>query len=88
MLAISLLASLHVSSNQGASVLPHLLGFLGAVILISLTTPAATAYSSINFSTSAALSSLFISLFPTKVLNFSKNAFFPVNSDHDYADLV
>jgi hypothetical protein len=51
--------------NQGASVLPHLLGFRGVVIVIFFTTPAATASSKINFSTWFALSSLLIYIFST-----------------------
>jgi hypothetical protein len=66
--------------NQGASVFPHLLGFLGWVIYIFLTTPASTAYSNISFSTASALASLLISLLRTAAANFSKNSGFSVKS--------
>mgnify|MGYP003498408404 FL=1 len=55
---ISRFAFLHSSLNHGASVLPHLLGFLGLEICISLTAPAITASCNRNSSTAAALSSL------------------------------
>ena len=57
-LAIALLASLHFSLNHGARVFPHLLGFLGEVMVISFTTPAATASFNRKFSTAVALSVL------------------------------
>jgi hypothetical protein len=37
-------ASLHSSLNHGVSVFPHLLGFLGIVVLMAFTTYAVTAY--------------------------------------------
>jgi hypothetical protein len=55
---IALLALLHSSVNHGAKVFPHLLGFLGVVVLISLTTPAFTASYNKKRSTISALSSL------------------------------
>jgi hypothetical protein len=85
-LAISLLASLQVSLNHGARVFPHLLGFLGAVILISFTTPAVTASYSRKVSTAAARASLSMVVFSTNDLNFSVKSFFPVYSVHVYAD--
>jgi hypothetical protein len=57
-LAIALLASLHFSLNHGARVFPHLLGFLGEVMVITFTTPAATASFNRKFSTAVALSVL------------------------------
>ena len=86
--AISFFASLHLSLNQGASVLPHLLGFLGVVICIYLTTPAITACSNRKVSTAAALSSLVRVVSPTNALNASKNSFVFVNYVHDYADFA
>ena len=85
-LANSLLASLQVSLNHGARVLPHLLGFFGAVILISFTTPAVTASYSINASTAAARASFSMVVFSTNDLNFARKSFFLVYSAHDYAD--
>ena len=87
-MAISLLASLHVSLYHGARVYPHLLGFLGTVILISFTTPALTASCSKNDSTAAALSSLLMVVFSTSVLNFSINSGLHVKSVQVYADLA
>ena len=58
-LAKAYFACLHSSVNQGANVFPHLLGFLGCILLISLTTPAANAYFKMYASISVALSSLF-----------------------------
>jgi hypothetical protein len=58
-LAKAYFAVLHSSVNQGANVFPHLLGFLGCIFFISLTTPAANAYCSIYSSIAVALSSLF-----------------------------
>ena len=67
-------ASLHVSSNHGASVFPHLLGFVGRVCFTYFTTPAVSASCIIKFSTSCALSS-FDLLEPYIILyNFSINA--------------
>jgi hypothetical protein len=40
--------------------LPHLLGFLGSVMVICLTTPAVIAYFNINYSTAAARASLLV----------------------------
>jgi hypothetical protein len=77
-----------VSLNHGAKVLPHLLGFLGVVIFMRLTTPASTAYSSRNRSTYAALSVLSIEVSSTNYLNVSKNYVFFVKSVHDYADFA
>jgi uncharacterized membrane protein YesL len=57
-LAKAYFAALHSSVNQGANVFPHLLGFLGSVFLISLTTPAANAYYKIYSSIALALASL------------------------------
>ena len=85
-LANSLLASLQVSLNHGARVLPHLLGFFGAVIFISFTTPAVTASYSINASTAAARASFSMVVFSTNDLNFARKSFFLVYSAHDYAD--
>jgi hypothetical protein len=53
--ASSFFASLHLSSNHGASVFPHLFGFVGCDNFISLTTPISSAYLSIYSSTAAAL---------------------------------
>ena len=55
---ISLFAVLHSSVNHGANVFPHLLGFLGMVVFISLTTPAMTASCNKKRSIAAARSSL------------------------------
>ena len=55
---ISLFAVLQSSVNHGANVFPHLLGFLGMVVFISLTTPALTASYNKKRSTAAARSSL------------------------------
>jgi hypothetical protein len=85
-LANSLLASLQVSLNQGARVLPHLLGFFGAVILISFTTPAVTASYSMNVSTAAARASFSMVVFSTNDLNFAVKSCFLVYSAHVYAD--
>ena len=85
-LANSLLASLQVSLNHGARVLPHLLGFFGDVILISFTTPAVTASYSIKVSTAAARASLSMVVFSTNDLNFAVKSFLPVYSVHVYAD--
>jgi hypothetical protein len=67
-------ASLHLSSNHGASVFPHLLGFVGRAIFSYFTTPAVNASCIIKSSTSCALSSLDLLesyiIFP----NFSRNA--------------
>jgi hypothetical protein len=87
-LAIALLASLHFSVNHGASVLPHLLGFFGLVILISLTTPALTASSSIKFSTAEALSVLFRALSATRAVNLVLKSSESVYSVHFYADVA
>jgi len=57
-LCIYFFASLHISSNQGARVLPSLFGLLGSVTLICFTTPISSAYYSMYSSTSCALSSL------------------------------
>lgn len=56
------LACLHSSVYHGASVLPHLLGFFGTVILICFTTYALIAYYNKYASTFAARSSLEIAL--------------------------
>jgi hypothetical protein len=80
------LASLQVSLNHGARVFPHLLGFFGAVIFISFTTPAVTASYSINDSTAAARASFSMVVFSTNDLNFSRKSFFLVYSAHVYAD--
>ena len=85
-LASSLLASLQVSLNHGARVFPHLLGFFGAVIFISFTTPALTASYSINVSTAAARLSFPMVVSSTNNLNLSVNSFLPVYSVHVYAD--
>jgi hypothetical protein len=63
-----------------------LLGFLGVVTLISLTTPAPTASSRMNFSTAAALSSLLLDLSVAKLVNLAINSGDPVWSVHFYAD--
>jgi hypothetical protein len=67
-------ASLHLSSNHGASVFPHLFGFLGRAIFSYFTTPAVKASCIIKSSTSCALLSLDLLgsyiIFP----NFSRNA--------------
>ena len=55
---ISLFAVLQSSVNHGANVFPHLLGILGMVVFISLTTPALTASYNKKRSTAAARSSL------------------------------
>jgi hypothetical protein len=80
--AISFLASLQVSLNHGAKVLPHLLGFLGMVLTMRLTTPASTAYSKRNRSTSFALSEFSMEVFSTNDLNLPKNYVFCVKSVH------
>ena len=59
-MAISLLASLHCSVYHGARVFPHLLGFLGWVMVISFTTPACTACVNMYCSTAAALVSFVV----------------------------
>jgi hypothetical protein len=82
------LASLHSSVNQGASVLPHLLGFLGWVVTIFLTTPAVVAYYNMNSSTAAALFSLFMLVSFTNVCNPSKKSGLCVNSSQDFADVA
>ena len=87
-LAISLLASLHVSVNHGARDLPHLLGFFGAVILISFTTPAPTASYNNRFSTAVARSSFPMDVFSTKVWNFAKKSALLVLAVHVCADLA
>ena len=85
-LCISRLASLHASVNHGASVFPHLLGFLGTEILISRTTPAVTASYNRKFSTAAARSSLLRVVSCTRSLNFCTKFIDPVCSVHIYAD--
>jgi hypothetical protein len=87
-LAISRLASLQVSVNHGARVFPHLLGFLGDVILISFTTPAPTASCSRKCSTAAALSSLLIDVSFTKIVKFSRNSYDLVCCVQLYADVA
>jgi hypothetical protein len=62
------------------------LGFLGVVILISLTTPAPTASCKINRSTAAALSSLFLDLSVARLINLAKYSDDPVWAVHFYAD--
>jgi hypothetical protein len=54
------------------------LGFFGAVILISFTTPAVTASYSINDSTAAARASFAMVVFSTNDLNFAVKSFFLV----------
>jgi hypothetical protein len=85
---ISRLASLHSSVNHGASVFPHLFGFFGVDILISLTTPASTASYNMNYSTAAALSSLLLSVLFTSLEIFCINFFELVYSVHNYADFA
>jgi hypothetical protein len=87
-LAITLLASLHFSVNHGASVFPHLLGFFGLVMVISLTTPALTASSNRKFSTAAALSVLFLDLSATRAVNLVLKSSESVYSVHFYADVA
>jgi hypothetical protein len=81
-LAISRFASLHSSVNHGARVFPHLLGFFGDVILISLTTPAPTASCNRKFSTAAARSSLLLEVSVTRVVNLVMKSDDPVCSVH------
>jgi hypothetical protein len=87
-LAISLFAALQFSSNHGARVLPHLLGFLGVVMLIHFTTPAYTAYSSKNCSTLAARLELSIVVSSTIFLNSSIKSGWSVKLAHYYADFA
>ena len=81
-------ASLHSSVNHGANVLPHLLGFLGDLIVISFTTPAFTAYSRMYFSTAVALVSLVLSASSTNADKSLRNSGVCVNSRQIYADLL
>jgi hypothetical protein len=74
--------------NQGASVFPHLLGFLGDVRVISRTTPAFTASYIIKLSTAAALSVLLGFLSATRAVNFVVKSADPVYSIHFYADVA
>ncbi len=62
---------LHLSSNQGASCLPHLFGFFGVLNSILFITLAATASSIKNYSTCAALYSLEIDFLSTIAWNFA-----------------
>ena len=87
-LAIIRLASLHCSLNHGANVLPHLLGFFGVVMVISLTTPAFTASSMIKCSTAAALSVLSMCVSATVAENLVRNSAELVYSVHFYADVA
>ena len=86
--AISRFSFLHVSLNHGASVLPHLFGFFGVDMRISLTTPAFTASYSKNISTAAARSSLLRAVSFTRSLNSFKNFYDPVYVVHCYADVA
>jgi hypothetical protein len=85
-LANSLLASLQLSLNHGASVFPHLLGFFGGVITVYRTTPASTAWSNINYSTASARSSFVRCPSDTRALNSFINVSVSVYSRHFYAD--
>ena len=58
-LAKAYFACLQSSVSQGANVFTHLLGFLGCILLISLTTRAANVYFRMYVSIAVALSSLF-----------------------------
>ena len=66
--------------------MPHLFGFLGSVMVIFLTTPAVSAYYSINSSTAAARVSLLVVgssiIFCSPVVN--SGVF--VNSRQEFAD--
>lgn len=80
------LACRHSSVYQGASVLPHLLGFLGMVIWTCLTTYARTACYSIYDSTAAALSSFEIVLSSINVCKPVRNSGLLVYSFHALAE--
>jgi hypothetical protein len=86
--AISLFAFLHCSVNQGASVFPHLLGFLGVVGVISRTTPALTASYNMNASTAAALSVLLLVESDTRAENLLVKSSVAVYSVHFYAEVA
>jgi hypothetical protein len=86
--AIALFASLHFSLNHGARVFPHLLGFLGEVMVISLTTPAVTASVNRKFSTAVALSVLLRDVSATRSVNLTLKSSDPVYSVHFYADVA
>ena len=87
-LAILCLASLHTSVNHGARVFPHLFGFFGDVIVISLTTPALTASYSKKLSTFSARSALLMETSSTRVVSLWINSDYPVCSVHFYADVA
>jgi hypothetical protein len=87
-LAIFRLASLHSSVNHGARVFPHLLGFIGEVMIIYLTTPAVTASYNKKFSTAAARSSLLMDMSATRVVSLLINSDYPVYSVHFYAEVA
>ena len=82
------LASLQASVNHGANVFPHLLGFFGAVMFISLTTPAVTASYKMKLSTVAARFSLLMDVSATRVVSFATKPYYPVYSVHFYADVA
>ena len=83
-----LFASLHCSVNHGARVFPHLLGFVGEVMMISFTTPAFTASCNKKLSTFAALSSLLMDVLATRVVSLVTNSDYPVYSVHVYANVA